>query len=457
MAAIPAASEYWVAFSGGLDSSVLLYLAKAFLSAMPGLLRAIHVNHQLSDQADRWQAHSEAVAGSLGIPLAVEVVEVVADGQGIESAARKARYAAFARHVPANAVLLQAHHLNDLAETLLYRMLRGAGVTGLSGIPRQRQVSLGAEKASGREGFYQIYRPLLDVPRQQLEQLAAAMNISWVDDPSNDNTDFDRNYLRHQVMPLLQSRWPGALEAIGQTARNCIQADALGQILAQKDLQDVKAGAALDIQRLQQLTADQQRNLVRFWLTERGLGFPGRKQFERIWSELISARQDAQPSIRWSGGELRRHRHCLYGLSRDAEPASYSGPIRPGDRLQSAAGVLSVLDAKALANMEISGQSLPDQGKGWIGKIVLPCGQGLSVRPRQGGEVIRIANRGAKKLKKLFQEADIPEWLRDHYPLVYAGDVLIAVPGIAMAQCISHNLCSNDAASGGELIILKFD
>lgn len=445
MSAIPDASEYWVAYSGGLDSSVLLYLAKAWIdvirlpectdlsiSRSTIALKAIHVNHGLSNNANDWQAHCEAVAASLGIPLIVEKVEVQPRGIGLEAAARKARYEAFARHLPNGAVLLQAHHLNDLAETLLLRLMRGAGAAGMAGIPRHRVIGLGSNSDLTSASRYHLYRPLLEITRQQLEQTAASIGLDWVHDESNDSAVFARNYLRHQVMPLLLQRWPAALESLSQVAENSSESEELCRILAEQDLASVVEGSTLSLPKLVKLPQVQQRNLIRYWLQKLGVGFPGRHQFERIWSELIAAREDASPIISWVGGELRRYRNRLYVVNPAADEADAGGPLLPGVPRHTVLGRLTLVESD---KAELTG------AEGMLICIALPAKElssvesdaSFSIRFRQGGEKITLKNRGTKTLKKLFQEAGVPEWLRQQYPLVYYGEVLVAIPGVAVA------------------------
>lgn len=484
MSAVPVSSAYWVAYSGGLDSTLLLYLASVLLAERKVPIRAIHINHQLSPNAQTWQHQCQQVASTLGIDLVVEQVNVVTQGQGLESAAREARYQAFAKHVPLGAVLLQGHHLNDVAETILFRMMRGAGVAGLAGIPRQRQVPLPADNLSLQKnaaanvepmsGTYQIYRPLLDVSRQSIETLAANLRLTWIEDESNDSLEFDRNYLRHQVMPVLTARWSSALTSLGQVAQNCRESEELCQLQAQRDLQSIKVGGGLDIQQLLLLTQAQQHNVVKFWLNDCGLGFPGRHQFEKIWTELIPAREDAQPGLHCPGGELRRYRQHLYyhrpsmAADVDALAIAVGGCVTiQSTRLELIGledfeskyiklGIGFLGEGTSGGSGKWSMDSLTKGNLVWS-KIRLPIpGSNLTVRQRQGGERIRLLNRDSKMLKKLFQEAAVPEWIRNSYPLLYLNEALIAVPGIAVAE--GYQMTANDvgAESGVWVAVIHF-
>lgn len=445
MCTIPDAPEYWVAFSGGLDSSVLLFLAKAWLDAVqlpertdlssvrPSIaLKAIHVNHGLSKNADQWQAHCEAITASLEIPLTVEKVLVQPEGSGLEAAARQARYEAFARHIPGGAVLLQAHHLNDLAETLLLRLMRGAGAAGMAGIPRQRTIVVAQNASLSPAREYHLYRPLLDITRQQLEQAATCIGLDWVHDESNDSHTFSRNYLRHNVMPLLLQRWPSALESLAQVAENSAESEMLCRTLAESDLVNVGEGSTLNLSKLVMLPQIQQRNLVRYWLQKQGAGFPGRHQFERIWSELIAAREDASPVISWVGGELRRYRNQLYAILPATDNIDAGGPLLPGVPRLTAIGTLTLLKC-GKANMADKPRTFVRVALHDTTSPQRLSADAFSIRFRQGGEKITLKNRGTKSLKKLFQEAAVPEWLRQQYPLIYYGDALVAIPGIGVA------------------------
>jgi tRNA(Ile)-lysidine synthase len=423
LAKLPDAAGYLVAFSGGLDSQVLLTALYRYglyhqsLSRSATRLRAIHVNHGLSPHADDWQRHCEARCGALGVELVTEAVCVSRDSaQGLEAAAREARYQAFATHLDEREVLLLAHHQNDQVETVLLNLMRGSGLRGLAGIPRHRSLAKGS-----------LYRPLLDWSRLDLEHLAQVWQLAWVEDESNQSRDFDRNYLRHEIVPRLNQRWPATDERVAQTARWCRETEELLSALAAQDLKTARhSDNELRIAVLNTMTPARQRNLVRYWLEQNQCGYPGERSFERILTEVIPARSDAEPEVRWDTGSVRRYRDRLVLVwpenpvtpKRDALPWDCRSPVAlPGGILRAA-----LLTCETLLTCEAR-------------LLRIPCrDEAVTVRFRQGGEDCRPAPSGRlRPLKKLLQEWQVPPWLRAHLPLIYFNDVLVAVPGYMVA------------------------
>ncbi|HEV2320748.1 MAG TPA: tRNA lysidine(34) synthetase TilS, partial [Gammaproteobacteria bacterium] len=237
---LPAAQRYWVALSGGLDSMVLLTALAVERGGLPGELRALHVHHGLHPKADEWQRHCEVACASLGIPLEIRRVEVhPATGESLEAVARERRYAAFREVVGADDLLLLAQHADDQLETFLLQALRGAGVRGLAAMPESASFS-----------GLKLARPLLAYGRAELEAWARQQGLSWVEDPSNADTGFDRNYLRHEVLPRLKQRWPAAAETVSRSARLAAEADGLLKELAAEDTARFRASETLPLKAL---------------------------------------------------------------------------------------------------------------------------------------------------------------------------------------------------------------
>ncbi|MBV2205059.1 MAG: tRNA lysidine(34) synthetase TilS, partial [Pseudomonas sp.] len=304
------APRWCVAFSGGLDSTVLLQLLAdlARREALPPL-RAIHVHHGLQPAADAWPEHCRRVCTALGIPLEVVHVQVEA-GCSLEQAARQARYAAIEMRLEEGEVLLTAQHRDDQAETLLFRLLRGAGVRGLAAMPARRRLGRGW-----------LMRPLLDVSRGELEAHARRLGLAWVEDPSNDSLDFSRNYLRHQVMPLLAQRWPQSVTTLARTAAHMTEAQRLLDELAEMDLAMMAPPAAyawlpvpsLMLGPMLSLSPARQRNALRHWLAS-FTALPDSEHWQG-WESLCSAAVDATPVWRLAAGELHRCGDRLWWLS----------------------------------------------------------------------------------------------------------------------------------------------
>lgn len=395
------APRWCVALSGGLDSTVLLDLLAHLrqLYELPPLV-AIHVDHGLQAVSSDWAEHCRGLCEALSIPLQVRRVEVTRQAS-LEQAARQARYAAFEAAIGAGDVLFTAQHRDDQAETLLFRLFRGAGVRGLAAMPAQRRLGAGW-----------LVRPLLNVSRQALEQHARRHGLSWVDDPSNQQLQFARNHLRHRVLPAVEDHWPQARGNIARAAAHLAEARVLLDELADADLQRAAGLAApawlplpsLDLLALRALTAARQRNALRRWL-EAWTPLPDSDHWAG-WAALRDAAVDAQPVWRLAGGELQRANDRVWWLS---------GPW------------LVPLDGAAA--LPFPGGSLQLPGNGTL-SLEGAADAGFSIRYRQGGEALRLPGRGRRDLKRLLNEAKLPGFVRARLPLLYRGDELLAVANL---------------------------
>ncbi|GAB1615901.1 tRNA lysidine(34) synthetase TilS [Pseudomonas sp. NGC7] len=407
------APAWHIAFSGGLDSTVLLHLLADYARTHPAPpLRAIHIHHGLQPAADAWPAHCAHVCANLGVELRVVHVQV-APGASLEQAARDARYAAFTNVVGPGEVLFTGQHRDDQAETLLFRLLRGAGLRGLTAMPAQRPLGQGS-----------LARPLLAIARQQLHAYAQAQGLTWIEDPTNSDTAFARNYLRGEVFPVLQQRWPQASQNLARCAEHLGEAQGLLDEVAQADLAKAEEGAAaawvgldsLALAVLAALSPARQRNALQYWLSHR-TRLPDARHWAG-WADLRDAAADAQPTWRLADGRLLRSNGRIWWLS--------------GDWLQAPQGEFAWADsACALA--------LP--GNGSVRLTVSKPLAGLTVRYRQGGEVLELAGRGRRDLKRLLNELQVPPFVRSRLPLLYQGERLLAVanlPALGQADCQLH-------------------
>ena len=397
-----AAPAWHIAFSGGLDSTVLLHLLASLGQTEPlPPLSVIHIHHGLQPVADGWPAHCQRVCDELGVPLRVMSVRVDA-GASLERAAREARYGAFAEVVGEGEVLLTAQHRDDQAETLLFRLVRGAGVRGLAGIPGSRPLARGT-----------VVRPLLDCSRAELLAYAEHHGLRWVEDPSNKDPAYARNYLRHQVLPTFSQHWPQAVQNLARSAAHLREAQGLLDELAQADLAAASSASAfpwltlpsLALPPLLELSPARQRNALRHWLA--GVTKLPDSYHWAGWENLRDAGVDASPVWRLSDGELQRGDGRLWWLSGEwlQTPSSAADWQQPGQPLE----------LPGNGRLSISGQA--------------PAGP-LQVRYRQGGEVLNLPVRGHRDLKRLLNEQAIPAFVRGRLPLLYRGDELLAVANL---------------------------
>lgn len=398
-----AAPAWRIAYSGGLDSTVLLHLLAGLAEreALPPL-SAIHIHHGLQPAADAWPAHCARQCAALGIPLVVVPVQVAA-GASLEQAARQARYAAFVEQLAAGEVLLTGQHRDDQAETLLFRLLRGAGVRGLAGMPAVRPLGAG-----------QLLRPLLACSRAELEAYARVHGLQWIEDPSNADQAFSRNFLRGRVLPLLTERWPNAAASMARCAAHLGEAQQLLDELAQLDLVAAQGPSpcswlplpSLAVEAVLGLSEARQRNLLRYWLVPL-TRLPDSEHWAG-WACLRDAGRDAAPVWRLADGELHRADGRLWWLS--------------GDWLQ----VPADLD---LPWMDTA-RSLELPGNGVVHlREVLPAGD-WRVRYRRGGEALRVPGRGRRDLKRLLNEQRVPGFARGRLPLLLRGEELVAVANL---------------------------
>ncbi|MBV8465826.1 MAG: tRNA lysidine(34) synthetase TilS [Burkholderiales bacterium] len=363
-------------------------------------LSVFHVHHGLSPNADGWLAHCADVSSSLGLPFSsVQLNLAGLPGGNVEARARAGRYAAYAS-LAVDLVAL-AHHLDDQAETMLYRLVRGTGVHGAAGMPAARAMPEGGL----------IWRPLLDESRAALEDYAHARQLRWVEDESNAQDAYDRNYLRANVLPVLRSRFPGAAKALARAAGHFAEAGELLDELAAGDFGSV--GERLSLARLASLSEARQRNLLRWLLARHGLRLEA-QQLEVLRQQILTAESDRNPCFRLAAHALHRYRDELW----------------VADHVEALSEVVSV-DAVNRAIAPFHGDIVWQERASGLEVSSL---DDMELRLRVGGEALRTHRGGPlRSVKNLFQEAGIPPWLRTRWPLLWRRGVLLAVPGIAVA------------------------
>jgi tRNA(Ile)-lysidine synthase len=405
--ALPGVRRFIVAYSGGLDSTVLLHALTRLRAPANIVVEVAHVHHGLHTEADRWLEHCAGVCKRLDVPCRVFWVDAHPKaGESPEAAARAARYDVLRSLVRAGTCLITAHHGDDQSETVLLQLLRGSGSEGLAAMP------FVAEFADG----YHM-RPLLEHSRTDLLRYAQDHDLDWIEDPSNFDVDYDRNFVRRELFPLLRRRWPSVAQTLCRVARiqaeSCELAFALGEI--DRGTADGSRPGTLSVNALKRFSNARRNNLLRHWIRERSLPVLTSRQLARVGPDLLASRPDSTPCLRWAGGEMRRYRDDLYALSPlpSHDPSRIYSWIPERDLSLPHLGLRLTNDKMKLQGLQVSSSE-----------------ERVEVRFRRGGERCRRkGRRHCHALKKLFQEAGIPPWERDRIPLVYVNDQLILVWG----------------------------
>lgn len=409
---IPAsAGKIVIAYSGGVDSHVLLHICASQVKIRSRIL-AVYVNHGLQAVADDWAQHCRQQADALEVRyLCLNVNAKAANGESPEAAARNARYQALQSVIDRGDCLLLAQHREDQLETMLLQLFRGAGVQGLAAMPVSIPFAGGT-----------LVRPLLTVAQADILTYAQQHGLKWIEDPSNQSSDFDRNYLRNQIVPLLKQRWPSVDKTVARSAQHCGAASALLDDWGQRFLGCIinPTNKSLDIEQLKQCTELQSNWLLRQWFKILGLKPPSQALLQTIKQQLLTAHGNANPEIRTQAHLLRKYRQQLFCL-----------PERQCLALQTSHDWPSTMPAISLPNNYVLSRIPASSGlaqKLWHHAKI-------SLQPRRGGEKIKLPGRdGQHCLKKLFQEAGIPPWERETRPLVYIDDRLAAVAGLWIAE-----------------------
>jgi tRNA(Ile)-lysidine synthase len=410
-----------LALSGGLDSSVLLHLLAVAKQAIPFELHAMHVHHGLSTNADAWADFCTQQCQLLNVPIEIVRVQVDKNSKlGIEAAARQLRYEAlfdFKADGVAPDYIVTAHHQDDQAETLLLQLFRGAGVKGLASM---------AEIDEPRR----LMRPLLGASRQALQEYATQHRIAWCDDESNDNTQYERNFVRHDVMPMLASRYPALKSVLARTASHLAEANDLLDDLAKIDAEHLLQNNSLSLQGLTAFDLSRTKNLLRWWFSQNQLSMPTSEHLTEIIQQLFTAKPDANIHIQLQDLSLKRYQKRAYLCSE-----------------RSAESFDMVWNGEPLLNLPNGGQLHFKQVTG--AGLALKHGMTkLRITNRDGGERFKPdVLRPTRTLKHLLQEANIPPWQREHLPLIYWHDTLALVPNIGIA----HELQASENEQGLEI------
>lgn len=413
-----------IAFSGGIDSTALLHALFGLQRRLQAdshapyqlQLSAMHVHHGLSPNADAWVSHCTQVCAQWGVPLQVQRVVVDSQsGLGVEASARNARYAAL--YATEAEFICLAHHQHDQAETLLLQLARGAGVKGLAG--------MAAIDTSKR-----LLRPLLEVSRLEIEHYAKQHALRWIEDESNQNLDFDRNFIRQSVMPLLATQYQGLEKTLSRSAQHMAEANTLLTQLAQLDAHEAvdNQQGILSLDQLRALNELRAKNVLRWWLDSHGLRMPNAETLTQLLQQLLHARADAAVRVKVGPQHsVRRYAHHAYVVPDiDAEPFNL---VWRGE-------TVITLTAQHLLRFEHSvGQGIALEKLG-----NLP----LHIKNRAGGERFKPAlGRPSRTIQHLLQAHAIPPWQRVHYPLVFAEETLVCIPNLGVDANIAATAHEN--------------
>ncbi len=421
-----AGQDFHIALSGGLDSVVLLHLFSRLQSLEPQCrVCAHHINHGLSDNATCWQQFCERLCAALAIPFRFSQVQLTRQNRtSLEALAREKRYACLSSGLSEHSVLLTAHHQDDQLETLLLALKRGAGTTGLQGILKRQKLQKG-----------DLIRPLLDFSRDQLAAYAALFQLDWIEDESNLDTVFDRNFIRHNITPLLKQRWPGIGKAAARSATIVQEQQQVLDEIAAADFEKIVEASLnqqiLPVDKLARLTPGRRNNLLRLWFKKNNLSYPSAVQLQTLWTDVALAAEDAQPVLQFKGSSIRRYREHLYFVEDKKIAQSVPQAVRwlGQEKITLLGGLINLsftldnnpqiavemADLAASANVEI------------CFRRQLPAN--LSCLP--------VGRSGSRSIKKLLHEYHVPPWLRDLVPfIVIDGELKMAV---GLWSCQSEN------------------
>ncbi len=460
---LPAHSSILIGLSGGVDSVVLLHLLHKLSLRFSWQLSALHVHHGISPNADAWAKFCAELCARHSITLHIEHVDInPLRAHGIEAAARKLRHAAFAEQ--SCDFVAVAHHADDQAETLLLQLLRGAGVRGASAMPvlitsdlpacglsRMASSSISTSKRpqfAERTDSVSLIRPLLHCSRREILDYAAAHQLHWIEDESNADDSYPRNFLRHRVLPLLGEKFPAYRDTLARSAQHFAEASGLLDELAQQDAAQTIEGETLAVAALQALSPPRAKNLLRYFLHSRNATTPQAVQLDDMLQQLSRAREDAAVCIAYGDWQVRRFQGRVYALRALGEFDQNLVLPWHGE---------AELDWPAL-HCRVMFKQLTQHTQG-ISLTKLQRAQ-VTLRLRSGGEALRPQTHASTRtLKNLLQEHHVPPWQRDRLPLLYCGDELVCVPGVAIAAeyqavadeaGIAVDFCLDSDTSSGE-------
>jgi tRNA(Ile)-lysidine synthase len=400
-----------VALSGGVDSVVLLHLLHQLQKTHHFTLKASHVHHGLSKNADKWVKFCEKLCAKLSISLDVNYIQLPQKKSlGIEGEARRLRYEKLLQTKTDLVVL--AHHEDDQAETFLLQLIRGAGVKGLSSMAHF-------------DDRRRLWRPLLNASRIDIERYAKKHKLKWIEDESNQNTDFDRNFIRSKVLPILKNRFNHIIKVISRSASHLAEAQHLLDDLAELDLKSYLKSSnykrKLQVKTLEKLSLSRAKNVLRYWLEINDQLMPSKDLLDECLRQVLIAKKDATIKIQLSKDfEIRRYKDEIYIVQKNQKSNKNYEIIWAGE------SEILLPNGAQLNFKKVKGRGI---------NFKFLDNQKLKIRNRQGGEFFKPdSKRPTKKIKQLLQESDLPPWEREFFPMIFVGDELAAVPNFGIDQ-----------------------
>lgn len=431
-----------IAYSGGIDSQVLLHALSNFKNnilnnpqninqALSCSISVCHVNHGLSSNALKWENFAQQQCNLHQLPLDICRVNVKAKAQhSLEELARDARYDALKSLIKEkelkHVLVLTGHHNDDQAETFLLALKRGSGLKGLSAM-KQEMVF----------GTSLLSRPLLGVSRSEIEAYAKEHQLTWIDDESNEDIRFDRNFLRHQVMPIITERWPSFLKTLNRSAEHCQEAELLLTELAEQDLENIQVGVnTLSLAKLQQLSQARFNNVIRYFLSIHQCLMPSTAQLTQLQTQLL-ANNDKSPAVKVGNYWLRRFKQCVYLTADFKDVSDFYSCVKPeltstiDEVVKLPDGLGDLLFKYEVKNKNTEKQSDLIAKKNKTCQVIAPTyTQQVTIRfSHNNPTCIPDYRQHSRSLKKILQELDIPTWQRKRLPFVYYDDQLVAVIG----------------------------
>jgi tRNA(Ile)-lysidine synthase len=414
LARLPAPKKYWIGFSGGADSTALLQAMWECGENLTAPIHAVHFHHGLQDAADAWQDHCSTFCQEREIPFLSQKLDIKPAGRSsLEQEARNCRYRAVAKILANQDMYLTAHHAEDQAETLFLNLMRGSGIEGLAGIPVLRNLESGW-----------VARPLLERHRMELEQFLENRDIAWLTDPSNEDIAFDRNYLRQELFPLLEQRWPGLVRRLSRTARNArVSASAMAMFIENQSGDLIRDKFKMPLQKLLELEPEMQTLIVRQWLRRREVPVLPEARLKEFLDQLAGSKLTSQAEVQWEDWMIKRYQRDLWLHRRKPFMAC------PEVKWQNGMDVDLGLDSGTL---RLAGKPVPTP-VGWL------------VRARQEGDRIRLLPNGpSHKIKQFFQSAFVPPWLRPGIPVLEWDGEPVALGDWVIGHRLQNWLFEND-------------